>query len=193
MAPETKVRLPSSSTKRSQMTYMKLLRRFEPLTRVFVWKGRIFRPGATILETDLWPDGSFPRIPLLVEFAGAENPAKGWNRHKSDETAILWRYERSDGKDGEFVEVGRVVAPNGIWALLLEPLVREAMAQQSGTAVPDFGTVRDRIAKFLAAELDLVGDADRARLLAIVHDELASRIAQWGEPGSVELVPLRVV
>jgi len=179
-----KVRLPLSRIKRSQPTYAKLLKLVDPRSRTpFAWTGDFLRPGATIPESELWPNGTFPRTPLIVEFAGAENPARGHNRHLSDNTVILWRYERSEATEGKFIEVGRVSAPGGMWAMLLEPLVRDAMAQESGFVALDFDLIRSRITRVIAAELDLVGNGDRARLLTLVHDELAGRIAEWSEPG----------
>ena len=47
--------------------------------------------------------------------------AKGWNRHKCDNTAILWRYEREKGK---FIEVGRVAGPAGFERSTEAPDVR---------------------------------------------------------------------
>jgi hypothetical protein len=139
----------------------------------------LFRSGTWILESQLWPDGTYPRTPLLVEHAGAENPGHGWNRHKSDNTVVLWRYDRMVGK---FIELGRVAAPGGCWASLLEPLVRDALQQDAGAIIPapDLDLIRVRITRFLSAELDLISDADRGRVLTLVHDELASRIAEWG-------------
>lgn len=181
---EKKVRLPLSRIKRSQPTYAKLLKLVDPRSRTaFEWKGDLLAPGSTIPESQLWPNGTFPRTPLIVEFAGAENPGRGHNRHLSDNTVILWRYERSDAQDGKFIEVGRVSAPAGMWAMLLEPLVRDAMAKESGFVALDFDLIRSRISRVIAAELDLVGNGDRARLLTLVHDELAGRIAEWTNSG----------
>jgi hypothetical protein len=163
------------------MTYAKLLQRVDPRSRSpFEWRGTFLRPGTWILESALWPDGTYPRTPLLVEHAGAENPGKGWNRHNSDDTVILWRYDRAAG---EFVEVGRVHAPPGLlWAHLLEPMVRDSLARDAGDVpAPDLTLVRERIVRFLAAEFDIIPEADRSRVLTLVHDELAVRIAEWGE------------
>jgi hypothetical protein len=180
LEPARHVRLPLSRTKRSQATYAKLLKLVDPRSRTaFEWKGNFLSPGTTIPEANLWPNGTFPRTPLIVEFAGAETPARGHARHLSDNTVILWRYERSEGKDGKFVEVGRVVAPAGMWRMLLEPLVRDAMAREAGFVALDFDLIRSRITRVIAAELDMVGNGDRARLLTLVHDELAGRIAEW--------------
>lgn len=176
------MRLPISRVKRSQLTYAKLLQRVDPRSRapLVTWKGRLLNPGSTIPESDLWPDGAFPRVPLIIEFAGSEAPARGHNRHRSDNTVILWRYE-----GGKFLEMGRVVAPSAMWAMLLEPLVREAMAREAGfSAPPDMDLIRDRITRVLAAELDLVADIHRARILTLIHDELSGRIAEWTEPSA---------
>jgi hypothetical protein len=125
----------------------------------------------------LWPAAGYPRAPLIVEFAGADNPARGHNRHGSDETVVLWRYDRAAG---EFRELGRVVAPGAIWMRLLEPLVREAMRAEMGiVATPDLESIRERISRMIRAELDLIPDTDRGRVLTLVHDELAGRIAEW--------------
>ena len=133
-------------------------------------------PGSTIADSDLWPDGSYPRRPLLVEFAGAENPARGWNRHRSPETVILWRYAR---EKTSWVEVGRVSGPAATGAMLMEPVVRVAMAEEGGVPPVDLDLIRERIARVITAELDLVADVDRARVLCLVHDEIAGRIAEW--------------
>jgi hypothetical protein len=174
------VRIPLTATKRSQHTYAKLLSRVDPRScSAFAWQGRFLRPGSTVPEAELWPDGTFPRVPLVVEFCGALKPAKGWNRHQSDETAVLWAYEKAQG---EFLEIGRVAAPTGLWMRSLEPLVRDAMARELGELnQPDLEVIRTRITRVLAAELDLVAAADRSRLLTLVHDELAWRIVEWGD------------
>lgn len=167
-----------SRTRRSQPTWAKLLQRVDPRSRSpFEWRGRFFQPGSWIRESALWPDGTFPRVPLLVEHAGAENPGRGWNRHQTDNTVILWRYDREHAK---FAEVGRVAAPAGVWTLLLEPLVRDALTQDGGSQPPDLALIRERITRFLQAELDRITDAERGRVLTLVHDELASRIAESG-------------
>ena len=192
MNPARKVRLPLSSTRRSQIGFTKLLQRVDPRSRSpFEWRGRLFRSGTWIEEAQLWPDGSYPRNPLLVEHAGADKPGRGHNRHKSDNTAVLWRYERVAGK---FLEVGRVAAPAGMWALLLEPLVRDTLARDAGDVpAPDVDLIRDRITRFLAAEFDIIPDSDRYRILTLVHDELASRIAEWTPASEFAGVSPRVV
>jgi hypothetical protein len=179
LEPARKVRLPITNPKRSQLTYAKLLKRVDPRSRSpFEWHGKVCRPGSWILESELWPDGTYPRIPLIVEHAGAENPARGWNRRQSDNTVVLWRYDRVKGG---FEEVGRVAAPPGrLWAHLLEPLVRDALARDMGESpTPDLDLIRDRLSRFLAAEFDIIPEADRAAVLTLVHDELAGRIAEW--------------
>lgn len=140
----------------------------------------MMRPGSWIIETQLWPDGTYPATPLLLEHAGAENPGKGWARHQSDDTVVLWRYDRAKG---EFVEIGRVAAPGGVWPQLMEPLARDWLSRDLNYQQPerDLELTRSRIMKFLAQELDAIPDADRARVLTLVHDELAGRIAEWGE------------
>jgi hypothetical protein len=160
------------------LSYAKLLKRVDPRSRSpFEWQGKFLRPGSTIPESALWPDGSYPRVPLIVEFAGAEHPARGWRRHECDETVILWRYERAQS---QFAEVGRVLAPGAMWMRLLEPLVLDAMRSEfSGVPPPDFERIRERISRTIAAELDLIRDEDRARVLTAVHDELAGMIAEW--------------
>lgn len=178
------VQLPITRSKRSQPTYAKLLQRVDPRSRapLVTWKGNLLRPGTTIPESDLWPNGSFPRTPLIIEFAGAENPARGHARHRSGDTVILWSYERSTGK---FLELGRVVAQAATWAILLEPLAREAMAREAGfIPPPDIDLIRSRITRVLAAELDLVADMDRLRVLTLVYDEISVRIADWTTPGT---------
>jgi hypothetical protein len=186
LQPEKSVRLPLTNPQRSQPTYAKLLQRVDPRSRSpFEWAGRFLRPGATVPEASLWPDGTFPRAPLILEFAGALNPGRGHNRRKSDETAVLWRYDRAAGK---WVELGRVAAPGAMWGRLLEPLVRNAMAEECGFVPLDCDLVRSRIARVIAAELALVADRDRAQVLTLVHDELASRISEWGDVGEGWLV-----
>ena len=81
-----------------------------------------------------------------------------------------------------------------MWAHLLEPLVRDALLRDMGeVTAPDLELVRERIARFLAAEFDIIPNADRARLLTLVHDELAGRIAEWMPASDFEGVPRRVV
>ena len=160
------------------MTYAKLLKRFDPRSRVpFAWPGRLMRPGSTIAESDLWPDEDFPSAPLLLEFAGADRPARGWNRHKSDQTVILWRYDRDSGAWGE---LGRVSAPGAMWTAGIEPLVREALSEEYLDQVaPDLAAIRERIAAAISAELDVLSDErSRASVLTLVHDELACRISE---------------
>ena len=77
-----------------------------------------------------------------------------------------------------------MLAPGGLWPRLLEPLVRDALARDMPTRMePDLEMIQERITRLLQAELDLLSDADRARVLTLVHDELGSRIAEWGSAG----------
>jgi hypothetical protein len=189
---DKRVRLPASATRRSQPTWSKLLERVDLRARsAFEWRGRFFRPGSEIAESALWPDGRFPRVPLIVEHAGAEAPGRGWNRHRSDNTVVLWRYDRAGGK---FAELGRVAAPAGEWMPMLEPLVRETLAKDGGLQPPpDFDLIRSRITRFLQNELNVVNDADRGRVLTLVHDELACRMTEWSPAAEVAATVPRVV
>ena len=188
MAAGKTVKLPLSVARRGQPTFAKLLQRFDPWSPGRLsWAGKFFRPGASMVESALSPDASYPRRPLLVEFCGSLQPARGWNRHNSDETVILWIYDRAHG--GAFREYGRVAAPAGSWMQLLEPLAREAMREELGAPRNlDVDLIRIRIARVIASELDRLDRADRARVLNVMHDELAARIAavaedDWGLVG----------
>lgn len=174
--------MPLSRASRGQLAYIKLLRRMDPRSRSpFSWQGWLLKPGTEIAEGELWPDGTYPRIPLLLEHAGASKPAKGWNRHKSDNTVVLWRY---DPPTARFLEIGRVEAPGGTWAMLMEPLIRDWLLKDADPeTLQDLELLRARIVKFLAAELDPLSDRDRVQVLVAVHDELAGRIAEWSPEG----------
>lgn len=176
------IMLPRSSARKCREDYCKLLVSVDPDAQSgFGFEGRIFRPGSIVSEADLWPEGSPPGAPVLLEGAmiAGDGPA---SKRRMDQLYVLWRY---NAEMNAWTELGRARSVSWEWAIELRPLAVRAMQEQRGhgavSSAADHPAIAARIRNVFEGELQELADADKWRVLAIIHDELAGRVAHYSE------------
>lgn len=158
------------------MGFAKLLTNVETESRSgFDFKGIFLSPGALITEADLFPSAEFPEPAVLLEHAGPPHcPVRGHSRHKQGDVWILWRYRRGSGA---WEELGRCCLPGTAWVYHMQPLAIMALAESRSPVPPlDEGALQRRIGAMLDAECAGLPEAQVQRVLAAVHDQLATRL-----------------
>jgi hypothetical protein len=125
-------------------------------------------------EGDLWPDETWPRPALLLEYAGNPKPLRGWNRHTQDNEYILWTYTEGDG---EWKEMARTMLPPGTWTWHMGPLAQRFLERGGyGYQYRTVEQIQQRVGEFLDAEMAEVRPEEEAIVLAVLYDQIASRI-----------------
>lgn len=169
------IKLPCSSPRNSKSSFAKLLSRVDPeATHGFGFEGTLWRPGATLTDAEIRPGPEYPEIPIVLEYT--PGPVYGIpGRRRRDSIYILWRYERDCDA---WSELARAASVAWEWAIDLRPIAVRALREAHGTAiavVDELPAVSRRIATFLDLEMQRLEQRDRQRLLAVLHDEFASR------------------
>jgi hypothetical protein len=157
--------------------FAKLLRSVDPgATCGFGFEGVILKPGSVVTRAQLRPTLEFPAAPVLLEMARVPEDAPAAQRHYED-LVVLWRWERE-----AWCELGRARSKSWEWAIEVRAIAVRAIEEQRvqvRVAVSPEETQRRIVA---AIERELAMTTERARVLAIVHDQLASRMAGVGIP-----------
>jgi hypothetical protein len=158
-------RLPHSATRRSAVTYIKLVNsvRPDPVWGGYSFEGRILRPGCTLPRDEL-PDGS-----LLLECAGAEKGGRGHNR--SPDLYILWRLDRDTWR-----EVARAASVGRDWTLDLGPIARREL-QPPKPFLVDPEASAARVIAALDHELEPLRREAQVLVVRAVYDRFAARMA----------------
>lgn len=175
------VRIPRSSPRSYRLDYAKILTSVDPdAEHAMGFVGQIVRPGTVVTAAQLWPDEKAPRMPIVLESGWAPGQEKKFGHNRRDRLYILWRY---NPERDEWTEVGKAQSVAWEWAIDLRPLavrlMREARPAVEVMAI-NFLEVQDRIAALLERELTGLEDPDRWKVLGILHDQLAWRVAQSG-------------
>jgi hypothetical protein len=185
-----KIRIPRSATRRNTITYAKLLRWVnEPALTGFDFEGELLRPGEMLDEAALWPSEDWPRTPVLLECAGSDAP--GWGHRRTPLTYILWRFEA-----GQWRELARTSATSSEWCLILGPVARQAVVGEiPSRPARECAEIADELYRAIEeVVLRQLTNADRAAVLARLHDTLAAQITldnQWALKVKVLDMPKR--
>jgi hypothetical protein len=172
------IRLPRSASRRSGPSYALLVRRLSPNRALRNFEGQLFRSGARVEESALWPDPHYPLVPLLIEFAGTDGlaangkPARGHNRAR--DIRILWRFDRVRG---EWDEVTRITSDGSHWYADLAPIVERELVPAVVDHAGEARTVAGRLAALIDGALDQLTEEGREHALAFLYDEIAARFA----------------
>lgn len=169
------IRLPRTSGRTAGNSFAKLLNYVDPEASTgFGFEGKIFRPGATVTEAQLWSEG-YPATPILLEYA-APGPSYGRGHNRNQQLYVLWKWDR---EAHEWVELGRARSVSWEWAIDLRPLAIRALAESRAgfTVMPNLVMIAARISGFLDGELKPLEIPDRQRILAVLHDQFAGRLA----------------
>lgn len=170
------IRLPRSASRSERDTFVKLLSFVDPEAQHgFGFEGKLLRPGASLSPAELRPADHFPEIPIVLEYL--PGPAHG--RKRRDQVYILWRL---DWDTHEWREIARAVSESWHWASELRPIavraLKEARSRHDLVALPDLHAIERRIAHFLDSELKPLDASDRVRVIAMLHDQLASKLVR---------------
>lgn len=145
--------------------------------------GRLFRAGALVDQSELWPTRSYPLVPLLVEFAGTDGlaangkPARGHNRAR--DVRVLWRFDRDSksGEPGAWDEIARVTSEGSHWYADLAPIVERELVAPAIDGMIEAREAAGRLAALIDGALDELTDEGRERAIALLYDRAAARLA----------------
>lgn len=139
----------------------------------------VWRAGARIAESSLWPDTDAPRIPVLIECTISPRSRAGVCAFKGECLYVVWRYERK-----EFVEAGRFFSMQGEWWDSVYPLVvRELARSNTEPKAPDLSRISSETGAFIEERLKGLTDAERVQILATVYEQMVRRFAACGVAG----------
>jgi hypothetical protein len=179
---EDVVRIPCSARRNSKKVYAKLLTRVDRAAQNgFGFEGTLLRPGKIVPRAALWPTTGHPRIPVLLECAGNDDPERGHRRHHQTDLYVLWRF---DSVRTEWKELARSASESWTWALDLRELAARALEESNSPAIEVFvsyDVLAQRLDAMLTRELQRLSVLDRRRAIAILHDQFCSHIARLAE------------
>ncbi len=173
------VRIPRTAGRHCTRSYALLVLRVGRNRALRNFEGRLFRAGALVEESALWPTPHYPRIPLLIEFAGTDGlaangkPAHGHNRAR--DIRILWRFDR---ERGEWDEVARIASAGSHWYADLAPIVERELVAPDVDDVGEARSAAGRLAALIDGALNELTDEGREHALGFLFDEVAARLAQ---------------
>jgi hypothetical protein len=170
-----RIRIPRTCPRRGEPCWAKLLQSVDPNAHDgFGFHGTFLRCGREIGECDLWPDESYPRIPVLLEHAGPPERAR-----RNERIYVLWRY---DLKLTRFVEIARTSAVSTEWVVFLAPIAcRELDIQRGPQLVKRAEDVAAEVSRTLDDGLRKLAPYERTVALARIFDDLAARTAEASE------------
>ncbi len=136
------------------------------------FEGLLIKCGAKIELASLWPDARYPKVPILLEFAGSDYSGHGHNR--SRQIYVLWRL---DLEHSVWVEVSRTLSQAAEWIPQLLPI---ALRELGGIPAPDPDIAFRFAARFLRLlddDLKSLGAGDRWLAMNYLYEQFAARVA----------------
>jgi hypothetical protein len=171
------IRIPCSSTRRSQQIFAKLLTRVDPEAETgFGFEGTPIKPGQLVEWEELWPTPEHPRIPVVLECAGHPKPLNGHRRAQQPNTYVLWRF---DLDREEWDAIARSESESWTWALDLRSVAARAIEESRGKEVQVFHGIEEvvlRVRRLLDTEIGQLPPSYRAKAFAVLHDEFYVRL-----------------
>jgi hypothetical protein len=176
MSPPRRVRLPRTAQTRLDLTFAILIHRVLP-QRVMgdAFEGPRFRPGATVAESELWPEPDYPKLPLLIEYAGSDRAGNGHRR--SNQTYILWRF---DPTAGEWAELARSAAVSTEWVETLKAVALRHLTATEPENPKAAGDATARVLGLLELELEPLESRERSSLLGLLWEQVLGRLVREG-------------
>jgi hypothetical protein len=175
--PEHRVKIPRSGPRNGTPIFAKLLERVAARPDCgFDFKGTFLRPGAAVPASALTPPG-YPAVPILLEGSGTYG-GKGHERGES--LYVLWRL------DGfTWTELARAKSQAWEWSLDLGPVAKRLIDEGTKTlcveVLPSLTHIERRIQAALDRVLAPLANRDQRRVLAVIHDTLATRFCACAE------------
>ena len=179
-----RVRIPRTSTSRRDRGYARLVRCVEEFETPLAFTGKLFRPGDEIEESLLRPNESWPRDPLLVEYAGPdyaaplERLASGFGHRRRPDIHVLWRYER---EAGHWRQLAHTSGVDNDWILHFAAIVRAEVARSgyrtTSATVDNAAEACARWIDSLDRELAELDRDERALAIGYFYEEVTARVA----------------
>lgn len=166
------VKIPRMASRSEQFAYAKLLCKVDPrATDGLGFEGVLLRPGRTIEESELWPTPKYPKVPVLLEYAGKRIvEAYGESKALRMGLYLIWRYERP-----AWIQIARAHASGTEWAIQLRSVAISQIALSNGAAVDVLPSL-DAIAERVRHEFESLEVRDRCRLIGLMHDYFAAQL-----------------
>lgn len=174
------IRIPRSARSPYEAVYARLIRRILGDGSDWGLDGQLFRCGAKIDESELWPGDDYPSVPLLFECAGRDSaPLRrplGGGRAVRPRLYILWRWS-ADAR--EWMEIARISAAGDEWIDRMSALVRLELARAPRPASQIEIAVRasNRWTDSLDRELEALDRDERVLALGYFYEEITARFA----------------
>ncbi len=178
---EHRIRIPRSGTRNGTPAFAKLLRSVAAKPECgFDFDGTFLKPGAAVDALALRPPG-YPEEPLLLECSGIYGGSSGRGpRVLGQAHYILWRLDGS-----AWVEIARAKSQAWEWSLDLGPVAQRALAESTRSlcveVLPSLAHIEKRIQASLDRVLAPLARRDQRRVLAVIHDALATRFCACAE------------
>jgi hypothetical protein len=168
-----KIRTPRTSVRPGEQTFVRLIERIQPNEwHPMAIKGPTFKCGVEIEESALWPAAHFPRVPLILEFAGIAVP--GWGHKHSSHTYVLWQYHLEKKR---FVELVRVAAYGNEWLEAIRPVALNALRDPEIASAHVAAEAAKRIHARVDDELSYLDFEGRGHLISRLYEQAACRLA----------------
>jgi hypothetical protein len=176
-APEHPVRIPRSGPRNGTPIFAKLLKAVSRNAECgFDFIGTFLKPGAAVEASTLLMPG-YPTVPILLEASGTYG-GRGHNRGEA--VYILWRL---DGYN--WIEIGRAKSRAWEWSLDLGPIAQRLLAESNRSlcveVLPNLLHIERRLQAALDRVLLPLPSRDQRRVLAVIHDTLATRFCACAE------------
>lgn len=175
--PELRVRIPRSGPRNGTPVFAKLLRAVAAKPDCgFDFVGTFFAPGRAVAASALTPPG-YPDVPVLLEGSGVYG---GRGHVRGEGLYILWRLDGAN-----WVELARAKSVAWEWSLDLGPVAQRALAESTRSlcveVLPSLTHIERRIQAALDRVLAPLARRDQRRVLAVIHDTLATRLCACAE------------
>jgi len=172
-----RVKIPRSGARNGTPTFAKLLRHVTAKPECgFDFTGTFFAPGRAVDASALRPPG-YPDVPLLLEAAGVFG---GKGHVRGEALYILWRLDGAN-----WVELARAKSQAWEWSLDLGPIAKRALEESTRTlcveVLPSLAHIEKRLQAALDRVLTPLARRDQRRVLAVIHDTLATRFCACAE------------
>lgn len=169
---QRQVKLPRSAESRQDLTFALLIRRvFSQRTMGDAFEGKQFRPGATINESDLWPEPGYSESPLLLEYAGSDRSGHGHRR--SRQRYFLWSY---DPVAPGWAEIARAAAVGIEWVEILKPVALRYLTAANPANVTVATDAVSRVLCLLESELEPLEAEARRDLLTLLWEQVQGKM-----------------
>jgi hypothetical protein len=136
-------------------------------------EGPTLKCGVEIEEARLWPAAHFPRVPLLLEFAGILDAGVS-RQARQPHTYVLWQYDLVQHR---FLEVVRCTAHGIEWLDAIRAPALNALRDPERRSALTAAEAAKRVHEAVDAELRYLDFEARGHFLSRVYESAAGWLA----------------